>query len=120
MTSSPSPKTRPLGLRQISRPESRWEPVLIVARIAAIIFAVEGLLMLAFAALPSGVQTFGPHSEWGMALLDAAALVLISSPFVYLWVIRPFALAHTRSESDLRRSESRLNEAQHLAHLGSW
>jgi len=94
--------------------------VLIVLRIAGIIFAVEGLIMLVPMALPPALDAVAPRSEWLLAALDAIVLVMLSSPLVHLWVIRPYVLARAATESGLRESERRLNEAQRIAHIGSW
>ena len=46
-------------------------PVLIVLRIAGIIFALEGLIMLTLGLLSPMVRALGPVSEWALAALDA-------------------------------------------------
>ncbi|MHA1567297.1 MAG: PAS domain-containing sensor histidine kinase [Alphaproteobacteria bacterium] len=98
----------------------RLSPALIVIRMAVIIFAVEGLALLFLLALPPAFHALVARFEWVLAPVGAVALVLISSLVVYLYVIRPYILAQSRGESVLRESESRLNEAQRIARLGSW
>jgi len=72
-------------------------PVAVVARIAAIIAAAELLIMLAL----GGVEhSAGVLTE---ALVDMTALVALSAPLIYLWVIRPFVAA--RDEALARVSQ---------------
>jgi signal transduction histidine kinase len=83
--------------------------MLIVLRIGAIMFVVEGLVMLALQVQVPSHGAMGP-SEWGWAAFDAGVLVLFSSPLIYSWVIRPYVLARNRAEAELRQSEHTLQE----------
>lgn len=56
----------------------------VVARIACIIAAVELLIMLALGIMPINLDSYTE------ALLDTALLSILSTPFIYLWVINPF------------------------------
>jgi hypothetical protein len=81
---------------------------LVVLRIAVIVFAVEGLLMFALQALAPALDGMSLSTHWRLAAIDAAALVSISSPLIYFWVIRPYVLARSRAEAELRESEHAL------------
>ena len=59
----------------------------IIVRISIIIYLAELLIMQTFAVVP---YAFGAQAE---ALLDSALLVLLSTPFIYALVIKPFVLA---------------------------
>ncbi len=76
--------------------------------------------MLVLPALPPAFHAMAARSEWVVAAVGAFALVLISSPPLYSWVIRPYILARAHAESVLRESEGRLEEAQRVARIGSW
>jgi PAS domain S-box-containing protein len=95
-------------------------PFSIVLRVAVIIFSVEAVIMLAISALPVDFQTQLADNALVLAAADGLAIVLLSTPVVYFWVIRPYVLARTAAESTLRANEQRLIEAQRLSHLGSW
>ncbi len=89
-------------------------PVLIILRISVIVFVAEGLIMLVLPALPPAIHAMIDRSYWLLAAVDSIALVSISSPLAYFWVIRPYVIARTQAESRLRESESRLREAQRI------
>jgi len=72
----------------------------VIVRITIIIASVELLLMLLLRNIPHGV---GTYSE---AALDAVMLVLLSTPAIYIWIIKPFVSA---------RDEA-LAQIIHLAH----
>ena len=84
----------------------------ILVRITTIIFLVEGLIMLAlsrFDDLPTQVAT----------LLDAVFLVVLSSPFIFALVIKPYVDAQTR---DIRKAKEAAEVAnstkdEFLAHM---
>jgi diguanylate cyclase (GGDEF)-like protein len=61
--------------------------VQVIVRIAIIISLAELFIMLVFSAVP---HEMGTSTE---ALLDAALLVALSTPFIYSSVIKPFAMA---------------------------
>lgn len=73
----------------------------VVIRIAVIISTAEILIMLVFGAIPHEANTY---SE---AVLDAVLLVVLSTPPIYIWVIKPFVIA---------RDEA-LAQISHLAHV---
>jgi len=56
----------------------------VVVRIATVISSAELLIMLLLRAIP---HEAGTYSE---AILDAALLVVLSTPAIYIWVIKPF------------------------------
>ncbi len=99
-----------LGLRMAARPGRAMSPVLVVLRIGFIVVAVEGLIMLLVHAQGPAAHMLGIHSEWGLAALDAAALVTISSPIIYFWVIRPYISARNDAEARLRQHKHALQE----------
>jgi len=69
----------------------------IIVRIAIIISLAELFIMQAFAVV---LHDLGTNAE---ALLDAALLVLLSTPFIYGWVIKPFVLARNEAISSISR-----------------
>lgn len=84
----------------------------ILLRITAIIFLVEALVMVALSRLE------GLSVEVATAL-DAAFLVLLSSPFIFVLVIKPYVDAQTR---DLRKAKETAEDAsstkdEFLAHM---
>jgi len=66
-------------------------PVAVVARIAAIIAAAELLIMLVLGGFE---HSAGMLTE---AVVDSTALVVVSTPLIYLWVIRPFVAARDQA-----------------------
>ena len=80
-------------------------------RVYVVIFAVEAVLLLGFASLPSNMQLLLDQSPWTIILLDTISLTLISVPLVHLWAIRPFVSARSQAESlRLRKIENELTE----------
>lgn len=73
----------------------------ILVRITAIVFMVEGAIMLVL----SRFDTLSPQMA---IVIDAIFLVLISSPIVFLWVIKPYVDAQTL---DLRRAKDTAERA---------
>ena len=73
----------------------------VVVRIVVIISLVELLIMLILGNIPHEVSTF-PE-----AVLDVVALIVLSTPSIYIWVIKPFVNA---------RNEA-LAQISHLAHV---
>lgn len=69
----------------------------IIVRISIIIYLAEMLIMQAFAIIP---YAFGTQTE---ALLDSALLVLLSTPFIYGLVIKPFVLARDEAIKEVSR-----------------
>ena len=72
--------------------------ITLILRVYVVIFGVEALLLLAFAALPTNLQLLVEQSPWTFVLLDTVSLTLISVPLVYLWAIRPFVSAQSEAE----------------------
>jgi signal transduction histidine kinase len=85
-------------------------PVGLVLRIAVIIFAVEGLIMLALLVVGPALFESDFQAHWSMAAVDATVLILVCTPIVYLWVIRPYVLARRHAELESRRNEQALQE----------
>ena len=73
--------------------------VTLLWKVYVVIFGVEALLLLAFAALPTNLQLLVEQSPWTFVLLDTVSLTLISVPLVYLWAIRPFVSARSEAEA---------------------
>ncbi|WP_415358040.1 PAS domain S-box protein [Halioglobus sp. Uisw_031] len=73
--------------------------ITLILRVYVVIFAVEGLLLLMFAALPINLRLLFDQSPWTIILLDTVSLTLISVPLVYLWAIRPFVSARSEAEA---------------------
>jgi PAS domain S-box-containing protein len=71
----------------------------LILRVYVVIFGVEALLLLAFAALPINLRLLFGQSPWTIILLDTVSLTLISVPLVYLWAIRPFVSARSEAEA---------------------
>lgn len=59
----------------------------VVVRIAIIILVVEFLIMLVLRTIPHEASTYSG------AVLDAVSLVVLSTPAIYIWVIKPFVNA---------------------------
>jgi len=84
----------------------------ILLRIATIIFLAEGLIMFVMSRVPA-------HSLQIGAFFDSAILVLISSPFILIFAIRPYVDAQTH---DLIKAKEVAEAANHakdefLAHM---
>ena len=65
---------------------------IVVFRIAVIIAIVEVIIMLAMVNVPLDIdhgQVLVTHIEV-LAILDAILLVALSSPLIYLWVVKPY------------------------------
>jgi len=84
----------------------------IVLRIAAIIFLVEGGIMFAF-------SRFGTPSTQISAAVDAVLLVVLSSPFIFALVIKPYVDAKTRDIRHAMEAAEKANRAkdEFLAHM---
>lgn len=59
----------------------------VIIRITAIIASAEFMIMLALVTIP---YELGKYAE---AIVDVILLAIISTPFIYLWVIKPFVNA---------------------------
>lgn len=68
----------------------------VILRIVAIIIMAEFLVMLVLRAVPHNASTFTE------AVLDAAALAFLSTPAIYLWVIKPFVSARDDALARIR------------------
>ncbi len=84
--------------RQAQSPQRR-ALLIMVAKIAFIIFTVEALIML----MISGFDLEG--------LLDSTSLTIVATPLIYLWVVRPFANAARTASASLT---DQLSETQRL------
>src|SRR3989339_1882023 len=84
----------------------------ILLRIAAIIFVVEGIIMLA-------LSRFAHLSPQVATVIDVLMLVLISSPFIFALVIKPYVAMRTREINDAREIAERANSTkdEFLAHM---
>lgn len=71
------------------------ELLILVGRIACIVFTIEIIIML----MLSGWNITGQVIAEG--LFDATTLTLTSSPLIYLWVARPFADAARKARMEL-------------------
>lgn len=67
----------------------------VVLRITLIIAVIELLIMLTLRSLP---HTLGTFTE---AIVDTLALTALSSPAIFVWVIRPYVLARDAALSEL-------------------
>lgn len=83
--------------------ELRRDLMMMVGRIAVIVFAVEVHIMV----LLDRIKIPAPWVDW----VDAAVLTLIASPIIYYAVARPFVMAAREAES---RLEEQLVEMQRL------
>jgi diguanylate cyclase (GGDEF)-like protein/PAS domain S-box-containing protein len=73
-----------------------------VLKILAIIFVAEIAVM-------AGLSYFGPDlSAYAAFIIDALALVIVSSPMIYFWVVAPAERAREKFEASLRMTESEL------------
>ncbi len=80
----------------------------VVIRIAGVISLAEFSIMLVLGIIP---DRLGAYIE---AILDVTALVVLTTPLIYLWVIRPFVMA--RDEAFAKISElAHLDPLTHLA-----
>ena len=71
----------------------------ILFRIAAIIFVTEGMVMAA-------LFEAGPIlPDYQMAAIDALALILLSTPIIFIWVIKPFIRQREQAETSLIQSD---------------
>jgi two-component system cell cycle response regulator len=85
----------------------------VLVQIAIIISLVELFTMLALAVIPHHLS---PLVE---AVIDAVSLVIISTPFIYAWVINPFIVArdeahHLAQRDHLTLVANRLYLIEHL------
>ena len=84
----------------------------ILLRITTIIFLVEGVIMYAL----SHFETLSPQEA---AAIDAALLVLFSSPFIFWLVIRPYVSAQTQDILKAKEVAENANSTkdEFLAHM---
>jgi diguanylate cyclase (GGDEF)-like protein len=85
----------------------------ILVQIAVVISLVEIAIMLVFAVIPHALS---PTAE---AVVDAFCLVVISTPIIYVWVIKPFIVArdeatHLAQRDHLTLVSNRLFLAEHV------
>ena len=99
-----------------NRGRRRRDDVRLMARIAAIVLAVEIPAAMVAAALP--VQ------YWPMSLINGALLVFVCAPIIFFSVVRPYVLERDRAEMSAKQSADELrarNEQfdaalQHMQH----
>jgi signal transduction histidine kinase len=88
----------------------KMSPTQLVLRIALVVFAVEGAIMLAILFVGPTVFFDDVHIHWSTAAIDAVILILVCSPIIYFWIIRPYVLARRQAEAESRQSEQALKE----------
>ena len=69
---------------------------IVAIRIAIIISASELFIMLMLQAIPHQMGTYT------VAVVDTVTLVLLTTPSIYLWVIRPFVVARDQALAQIR------------------
>ena len=77
----------------------------ILFRITVIIFLAEGAIMFGFLHFP-----WLPHSP--SALMDAALLVVISSPLIFFFAIKPYVDERTREHIAIKEAAEKANNAK--------
>lgn len=94
----------------------------VTIRIAAIIAAAEFIIMLTLTVVPFEL------SKYAEAMLDVILLVAISTPFIYLWVIKPYVqarddaldqLSHLAFTDPLTQLANRRHLLKHLERLSA-
>lgn len=80
----------------------------IIIRITIIISLIELVIMLGLAMIP---HNFGGYMA---ALFDVAILIIMSSPIIYLWVIKPFVIARSEALLQLKTSNENLEKQVEL------
>jgi diguanylate cyclase (GGDEF)-like protein len=63
----------------------------IIVRITAIIASIELAIMIVFMYMSSGI---GPYVATFLAFLNVTILVVLSTPIIYFWIIKPYVVAH--------------------------
>jgi PAS domain-containing protein len=83
--------------------------IALVLRVAVVVSVVEAAIILTFSIVPASVPLLLDQYPWSIIVLDTIVLTLVSSPIIYLWVIRPFVLARDNAKSlqSLKNSEQR-------------
>ena len=77
----------------------------ITLKIAIIIFLVETLIMIALSLF---ITLEGPVAE---TIFDATALVVLATPFIYLWVIKPYVVERDLTARDNHRLSSAVDNS---------
>jgi len=95
-------------------------PIRLILRITAAVFVAESLFMLALPQLIPSLNSAGTAPTWGMAILGATLMALVTGPMVYFWAVRPCYRARTQAEAIRGQSETALARGQHLAKIGTW
>jgi PAS domain S-box-containing protein len=78
--------------------------LVVVLKITLIIFVIEGVIMLVLAEVDT------PVHGGTLALIDAFALMLFSTPAIYFWVTRPFMKAREKSDQQFRQLAENIDE----------
>ncbi|MEC9345610.1 MAG: ATP-binding protein [Pseudomonadota bacterium] len=89
-------------------------------RVALVVFLVEFAIRLSVLVLMENAG-FGRGPGIGLyAIAESAILVLIASPLIYVWIIRPYIDQRSTVETELRENVHYLDEAQRVARMGFW
>jgi PAS domain S-box-containing protein len=97
----------------------------IVAKLILVIFLVEMATMLILGIPVEGATveqllTSLDDSGLTIAMVDGVALVLLSAPLVYLWIVGPYVRKRMAAESALKDSQRSLRQAERVAKLAYW
>ena len=66
--------------------------------------------MLALLVMAPAIYPAEFRAHWSMAAVDATVLLLVCTPIIYFWVIRPYVVARQRAETESQRNEHALQE----------
>ncbi len=113
-TSATSSQDRPAA------PDGLISPIRLVLRVTAAIVAVVGLFILSLPVLMPLLDWAGAASPWGVALMDAALMAVVTGPIAYFWVMRPYYRACAQAEVTLGQNQQALARGQRVAKLGTW
>lgn len=69
----------------------------VVARLLVVVTLAELAIMLLFSRVRLEINPVGE------ALLDAGLLAIVSTPFVYLWIVLPYVAARDKAEEQVRQ-----------------
>ncbi len=95
-------------------PNGLMSPLRLVLHITIAVFAVESLFMLALPQLMPLLISTGAASPWGVAILDATLMAVVTGPIVYFWALRPYHRARARDITDRKRVEDALHDSRSL------
>ncbi len=92
----------------------------LVLKITVAIAVVESLIMVAIPHLPQAFLAAAEESLWILPLVDTVVLVVLTSPILYFWAIRPFVLKRNEALQTLSERNERLKRAQEIGRIGFW